>query len=59
VTPELLGGTSSILIGSMVAQQFGVSYDYPLGSAMSLAIMAIILVVAVVLLRAGRPAGTA
>lgn len=59
VTPELLGGTRSILIGSMVAQQFGAAYDYPLGSAMSLAIMAIILVVAVVLLRTGRPAGTA
>jgi spermidine/putrescine transport system permease protein len=59
VTPELLGGTRSILIGSMVAQQFGAAYDYPLGSAMSLAIMAIILIVAVVLLRAGRPPGTA
>ena len=58
VTPELLGGTRSILIGSMVAQQFGAAYDYPLGSAMSLAIMAIILLIAVVLLRTGRPAGT-
>ncbi len=58
VTPELLGGTRSILIGSMVAQQFGAAYDYPLGSAMSLAIMAIILIVAVVLLRAGRAPGT-
>lgn len=59
VTPELLGGARSIMIGSLVAQQFGVVYDYPLGSAMSLAILAIILVVATVLLRAGRPAGTA
>ena len=58
VTPELLGGTRSILIGSMVAQQFGAAYDYPLGSAMSLAIMAIILIVAVALLRAGRAPGT-
>ena len=59
VTPELLGGTRSILIGSIVAQQFGVAFEYPLGSAMALAIMGIILLVAVVLLRAGRPAGTA
>lgn len=59
VTPELLGGTRSILIGSIVAQQFGVAFEYPLGSAMALAIMAIILVVAVFLLRLGRPAGTA
>ena len=59
VTPELLGGARSIMIGSVVAQQFGVAFDYPLGSAMSLAILAIILVVATGLLRAGRPAGTA
>ncbi|WP_421995938.1 ABC transporter permease [Reyranella sp.] len=57
VTPELLGGTRSILIGSIVAQQFGVAFEYPLGSAMALAIMGIILLVAVALLRAGRPAG--
>lgn len=59
VTPELLGGARSIMIGSVVGQQFGVSYDYPLGSAMSLAILAIILVAATLFLRAGRPAGTA
>ena len=59
VTPELLGGARSIMIGSVVAQQFGVAYDYPLGSAMSLTILAIILVAATLFLRAGRPAGTA
>lgn len=59
VTPELLGGPRSVLIGSMVAQQFGSVFDYPMGSAMSLAIMAVILAVATSLLRAGRPAGTA
>lgn len=59
VTPELLGGTRSILIGSIVAQQFGVAFEYPLGSAMALAIMGVILLAAVALLRAGRPAGVA
>jgi spermidine/putrescine transport system permease protein len=59
VTPELLGGTRSILIGSIVAQQFGVAFEYPLGSAMALAIMGIILLAAVALLRAGRPPGVA
>jgi spermidine/putrescine transport system permease protein len=57
VTPELLGGTRSILIGSIIAQQFGVAFEYPFGSAMSLVVMAIILVVAVVMLRTARPAG--
>lgn len=57
VTPELLGGTRSLLIGSIIAQQFGVAFEYPFGSAMSLAVMAVILVVAVAILRAGRPRG--
>ena len=57
VTPELLGGTRSILIGSIIAQQFGVAFEYPFGSAMSLVVMAMILVVAVIVLRTGRPAG--
>lgn len=59
VTPELLGGTRSILIGSIIAQQFGVAFEYPFGSAMSLVVMAIILAVAVLVLRVGRPAGVA
>jgi spermidine/putrescine transport system permease protein len=57
VTPELLGGTRSLLIGSIIAQQFGVAFEYPFGSAMSLAVMAVILLVAVTILRAGRPQG--
>jgi spermidine/putrescine transport system permease protein len=57
VTPELLGGTRSILIGSIIAQQFGVAFEYPFGSAMSLVVMAMILVVSVVVLRTARPAG--
>ena len=57
VTPELLGGTRSILIGSIIAQQFGVAFEYPFGSAMSLVVMAMILIVAVIVLRTARPAG--
>lgn len=57
VTPELLGGTRSILIGSIIAQQFGVAYEYPFGSAMALVVMAIILVFAAIVLRYGRPRG--
>lgn len=57
VTPELLGGTRSILIGSIIAQQFGVTYDYPFGSAMALVVMAVILAFAAVALRYGRPKG--
>ena len=57
VTPELLGGTRSILIGSIIAQQFGVAYEYPFGSAMALVVMVIILAFATLALRFGRPKG--
>lgn len=54
ITPELLGGTRSIMIGSIIAQQFGVAYEYPFGSALALALMGLILVFAVAILRTGR-----
>jgi len=57
VTPELLGGTRSIMIGSIIAQQFGASFEYPFGSAMSLVLMSIIMVFAVAALRLGRARG--
>ena len=57
VTPELLGGTRSILIGSIIAQQFGVAFEYPFGSALALVVIGTILAVAVIALRYGRPKG--
>lgn len=57
VTPELLGGTRSIMIGSIIAQQFGVTYDYPFGSALALVLMGFIIVAAVLMLRGGRLRG--
>ncbi|TXL76036.1 ABC transporter permease [Vineibacter terrae] len=59
VTPELLGGTRSIMIGSIIAQQFGVAYEYPFGSAMALVLMGLIFAAAAATLRYGRPRGTA
>lgn len=57
VTPEILGGTRSLMIGSIIAQQFGIVFEYPFGSAMALVLMGIILTVARVVLRYGRPQG--
>jgi spermidine/putrescine transport system permease protein len=59
VTPELLGGTRSIMIGSIIAQQFGVAFEYPFGSALALAVMGLIFVTAALTLRYGKPAGAA
>ena len=57
VTPELLGGTRSIMIGSIIAQQFGVTYDYPFGSALAMVLMGFIFVAAALMLRGGRLRG--
>jgi len=57
VTPELLGGTRSIMIGSIIAQQFGVAFEYPFGSALALTLMGIIFATAAICLRYGKPRG--
>ena len=59
ITPELLGGTQSIMIGSIIAQQFGVAYDYPFGSALALVLMGLILGASALMLRGGRLQGVA
>ncbi len=35
LTPDLLGGPDSIMIGNLIAQQFGQARDWPFGSALS------------------------
>lgn len=59
VTPELLGGTRSMMIGSIIAQQFGVAYEYPFGSALALVLMGMIFATAAIVLRYGKPKGMA
>ena len=44
VTPKLLGGVRTEMIGSTIADQFGGSQNWPLGSAMSVLLMVFILV---------------
>ncbi len=49
VTPQMVGGTSGLMIGRIVADQFGMIYDWPFGSALSYStILLLILVVAFV-----------
>jgi ABC-type spermidine/putrescine transport system permease subunit I len=35
ITPQLVGGTAGQQIGNVIADQFGVSYNWPLGAALS------------------------
>jgi len=39
LTPDLLGGTNSIMIGNLIAQQFGAARDWAFGSALSFILM--------------------
>jgi spermidine/putrescine transport system permease protein len=51
VTPQLLGGVRTQMIGSTIADQFGGSQNWPLGSAMSVLLMVFILAGVFVYLR--------
>jgi spermidine/putrescine transport system permease protein len=44
VTPLILGGGTHLMIGDLIAQQFGSGRNWPLGSAQALILMAVVLV---------------
>ncbi len=39
VVPDVLGGTSSLMIGNQIARQFGAARDWPFGSALSFVVL--------------------
>jgi spermidine/putrescine transport system permease protein len=53
LTPDLLGGGKTVMIGNLVQNQFTNARDWPFGSAVSLALMAIVVLLVVVFLRRG------
>ena len=54
LTPDLLGGGKSVMIGNLIQNQFTSARDWPFGSAISLALMAIVMTLLVLLLRPDR-----
>lgn len=54
ITPELLGGGKKLMIGNMIALQFGAGRNWPFGSAAALILMAIVLIALLVSLRVGK-----
>lgn len=44
LTPDLLGGGKSVMIGNLIQNQFTSARDWPFGSAISLLLMAIVMV---------------
>ncbi len=53
VTPELLGGSRTTMIGSYVVRQFLSARDWPFGSALSVAILSLMLLATLVYFRTG------
>lgn len=51
LTPDLLGGGKSMMIGNLVQNQFTSARDWPFGAALSLALMAIVMLLLWALLR--------
>ncbi|RWA76737.1 ABC transporter permease [Mesorhizobium sp.] len=58
VTPRVLGGGTNLMIGNLVELQFGQGRNWPLGAALSIALMAIVMVALLVYVRnTSRPNG--
>jgi spermidine/putrescine transport system permease protein len=51
LTPDLLGGGKTVMIGNLVQNQFTTARDWPFGAAVSLAVMAIVVLLMMVFLR--------
>ncbi len=43
VSPELLGGAKSLMVGSLIQQQFGQSRNWPFGAALAFVLLALVL----------------
>ena len=51
LTPDLLGGGKSVMIGNLIQNQFTTARDWPFGSAVSLALMAIVMLLLLIFAR--------
>jgi spermidine/putrescine transport system permease protein len=56
LTPDLLGGGKTVMIGNLVQNQFTTARDWPFGSAVSLALMAIVVLLVFFFMRRGEEA---
>ena len=53
ITPDIMGGGKVEMIGTLINRQFGVARDWPFGSAISLVLMALVLVGVILYFRSG------
>jgi spermidine/putrescine transport system permease protein len=58
VTPRVLGGSKNMMLGNLIELQFGQGRNWPLGSALSISLMAIVMVALLLYVRSvGRQGG--
>jgi spermidine/putrescine transport system permease protein len=53
ITPDILGGAKTMMIGNLIQQQFLTTRDWPFGSAISFVLMAIMLLGTLLYFRVG------
>ena len=51
ITPELLGGGKKLMIGNLIALQFGTLRNWPFGSAAALILMAVVMIALLIYIR--------
>jgi spermidine/putrescine transport system permease protein len=45
VTPALLGGTNVLMVGMVIEEQFASAFNWPFGSALSMVVTAIVVLI--------------
>lgn len=58
LAPELLGGGQKLMLGSLVQLQFSSARDWPFGSAIAMAVMALVLIALMLLAQTARRSGS-
>jgi len=56
VTPELLGGGKTLMIGNLIGHQFGAARNWPFGAALGLFLLALVLIAMILYALRGRRA---
>jgi spermidine/putrescine transport system permease protein len=58
VTPRVLGGGKNLMLGNLIELQFGQGRNWPLGAALSLTLLAIVMIALIVYVRSAQKQGT-
>jgi spermidine/putrescine transport system permease protein len=57
VTPRVLGGGKTMMLGNLIEQQFGQARDWPFGSALSITLLAVVMLALLVYVRNASKSG--